>query len=162
MANVGFVTDAHIQQWDEWLNAHPLLDVLDEWLDTYPLIDRDSAKWKIYGRLIHMLSPKEKGSDLGVAIFIADAIQGASVPAPQRGEANRILAEVSHRMLAHLTYIKEVYQMDFIDPKVQVDPTSKLIEMAQYVMKHIILTEEMNFTEIGIKGVTFISDEILD
>ena len=150
MPNVGVVSEQHIEHWDEMLNVHPL-------------IDNDIEKLRGYIRFIHQeLSPEEKGADLGIAMFIADGIQGATAGIGEAVEVNRISAEVNNRMFAHLLYNREMHQLEFVDDEVKENPTPKLIEMAQSVMDKFEITDELTFTEIGIKGIEFMADEILD
>lgn len=150
MPNVGVVSEQHIEYWDEMLNVHPL-------------IDNDIEKLRDYIRFIHQeLSPEEKGADLGISMFIADEIQGAVAGIGEAVEVNRISAEVNNRMFAHLLYNREMHQLEFVDDEVKENPTPKLIEMAQSVMDKFEITDELTFTEIGIKGIEFMADEILD
>ena len=150
MANAGYISEAHIRQWDKMLSENPL-------------IDNDMERLKGYIKHIHNnLTREQKGADLGVSIFIADAIQGASVGLGETAEANRISAEVNNRMFAHLLYNKEIHQLDFIDSNVAQNPTPKLIEMSQTVMASPKVKSNTAFTEIGIKGIQYIASEILD
>ena len=149
MANVLFVTEAHIQQWNDLLNTNPLID--------------DISRLEEYVKFIHFsLDPQEKGADLGRAMFIAAAIQGANADLGVFSEVERISAEVNNRMFAHLIYNKQLHQLGFVDPEVEKNPTPKLVEMAQDVLSRKTIADETTFTDIGIEGITFFADKILD
>ena len=150
MPNVLLVTEAHIQQWNDLLNDSPL-------------INDDLSMLEEYVRFIHLfLDPQEKGADLGKAMFVADSIQGANADLGVYSEVTRISAEVNNRMFAHLIYNKQLHKLEFVDPEVEKNPTPKLIEMAQYVLSRKTITDETSFTDIGIEGITFFADKILD
>ena len=144
------IQDSHIQQWDSMLSENPLINNRMENLENYV-------------RFIHeKMTGEEKGADLGMSMFIADAIQDSSADANVYDHVNRISAEVNNRMFSHLLYNKEIHQLDFIDPAVASNPTPALIDMAQHVLASIETTENTSFTEIGIQGIKYIAANILD
>ena len=91
------IQDSHIQQWDSMLSENPL-------------INNRMENLKNYVRFIHeKMTSEEKGADLGMSMFIADAIQDSSADANVFDHVNRISAEVNNRMFSHLLYNKEYH-----------------------------------------------------
>lgn len=129
-------------------------------------IDNDSDNFSSYQLMIAQdMQGNERGRDLGTAMFIANGIRDADwLMLLER--ANTISAEANNRMLAHLNYLKDHHQFNFIDENIQENPIPKLIEMAQTVVNDFMNIEggatEAQLTDIGIKGVEYIAKEILD
>jgi hypothetical protein len=141
---------SHIQHWDSMLSINPLINNRMENLENY-------------ARFIHeKMTSEERFSDLGVTMFIADAVNGSGTDANVYADAKRISAEVNNRMMAHLIYSKEIHQLDFVDPDVAANPTAAVVDMAHDVLASIEMTENTPFTEIGIQGIKYISANILD
>ncbi|MDB2639018.1 hypothetical protein N9Y91_08480, partial [Alphaproteobacteria bacterium] len=135
---VFLIQDSHIQQWDSMLSENPLINNRMENLENYV-------------RFIHeKMTREEKGADLGMSMFIADAVNGSGTDANVYADAKRISAEVNNRMMAHLIYNKEIHQLDFIDPDVAANPAAAVVDMAHDVVASIEMTENTSFTEIGI------------
>ena len=147
---VFLIQDSHIQQWDSMLSENPLINNRMENLENYV-------------RFIHeKMTREEKEADLGMSMFIADAVNGSGTDANVYADAKRISAEVNNRMMAHLIYNKEIHQLDFIDPDVAANPTAAVVDMAHDVVASIEMTENTSFTEIGIQGIKYIAANILD
>ena len=153
MANLGLIVEDHIKIWDQMLASSPLINNNVDSLHKYvSYLDRN-------------LKAKERGADLGLLIQIVDGIQGAKVDAGVFDHANRISAECNNRMLAHLLYNKEVHELNFIDNDVASNAIPALVDMAVEVMTKFDLDkddEEEIYIKIGIEGITYIAQNILD
>ena len=145
------ISQEHIEQWDSLLSNSPL-------------IDNVQSKVEHYVQYIHeKLSRVEKGTDLGIAMFIAHSIQGSNCGVDVYHHVERISAEVNNRMVAHLLYNQLLMQCQYIDfDAVAENPAAVMIDMAQHVMSELEVTNETRFSELGIKGIEYIHKYILD
>ena len=144
-------------------------DLIDQWdslLSNSPLIgDNDEAAVKLpqYVHYIHeQLSRVDKGTDLGIAMYIAACIQDEAFDMNSVHHANRISFEVNSRMVAHMIYIQQLLQLQYTDPEVAKNPVPTLVDMAQLAMSQLDWHNEPLFSDLGIKGIEFMSMNILD
>ena len=151
MADVGVIRESQIRQWSELLSSAPVIgnSVLN--LSHYVrYIDED-------------LTSEQRRVDLGISLFITDAINGASVvTGKDKEDVHRILSEVKDRMYAHLLYNKEIHNLAYIDASVAKDPMPALINMAKSVLTTVDIEKDIPFAAIGIKGIRHIATKILN
>ena len=81
------------------------LEEYEALLNEQEWISSDQQKLTAYIQAIHNLPPRDKAYDLGRAMFVCQAIEGAQLDADTFSLGNEISAEVNDRMYAHLLYL---------------------------------------------------------
>ena len=103
----------------------------------------------------------EKGINFGLAIYVASCVQGMRVDAENLTTINKISAEANNRMYAHVLYLKQNHSLNFMQGVSDDNINEILVDMACEIViknKH----DKLDFSILGIEGVKYISDNILD
>lgn len=137
----------------------PMIENIDELISKGPQIDNDQSKLVEYIHYIHGdLDRNEKGADLGLAIYAASCLQGMCADVINFTAINNISTEANNRMYAHVLYLKNIHSLNFMQGVSDDNVNGILVDMAC----EIVSKNELDFSILGIEGVKYIADNILD
>jgi hypothetical protein len=148
-------------------NDTKVIEFIENLLEEGPLINDDQDMLGEYVAFIHDgLDRKQKGANFGSAILAASYCHGWLFPGDTDSEtlakANMLSAEANNRMIAHCLYLKDFFSLDVREEAVNHSLIALLVDMACEVVETFSWDEENGLVGLGIRGVEYISENILD
>ena len=143
----------------------PMADIsfIEQLLSEGPIINDDQNMLGEYVAFIHNnLDRVQKGSNFGSAILAASYLQGMEAHAGNYDKLNMLSAEANNRMFAHFLYLKEIHSLQVREEAVKYNLNALLVNMACEIVETFSGNAESELVELGIKGVEYISSNILE
>ena len=143
----------------------PMADIsfIEQLLSEGPIINDDQNMLGEYVAFIHNdLDRVQKGSNFGSAILAAAYLQGMEAHAGNYDKLNLLSAEANNRMFAHFLYLKEIHSLQVREEAVKYNLNALLVNMACEIVETFSGNAESELVELGIKGVAYISSNILE
>ena len=139
-----------------------LISLIEGLFNNLPSIDNDQEKLVAHIRAIHELDRAEKGIAFGQALYAAGVLQGVQSDMSTFEKLNELSAEANNRIYAHVLYLAELHNLNFISAEVHQNLTSIMIDFAVGLVSSIPQGHDIDLGDLGIKGVEFVSKNILD